>query len=183
MGTIDWVILILLAIGAYSGYKQGLFIGVLSVVAFIVALVLAFKFMHWGAAILAERVESLTFMLPFVSFLIIFLMVVLVIRLFAYLVKKTLDLTIFGTFDNFAGAVLGLLKWAFMVSLLFWVARSFEIVIPEDKMQESSLYPIIQPIAPVMIDLLETFTPAIRDAMEGIQDLIDLSEGDNAIVN
>ncbi|WP_353959688.1 hypothetical protein [Echinicola jeungdonensis] len=47
-------------------------------------------------------------------------------------------------------------------------------------MEESSLYPIVQPIAPVVIDLLDTFTPAIRDAMEGIQDLIDISEGGNA---
>ncbi|MDN3671288.1 CvpA family protein [Echinicola jeungdonensis] len=138
--------------------QAGAFIGVLSVVAFIVGLVLAFKFMHWGAAILAERVESLTFMLPFVSFLIIFIFVVLVIRLLAYLVKKTMDLTILGAFDNFAGAVLGMLKWAFMVSLLFWVGHSFEVVLPEEKMEESSLYPIVQPIAPVVIDLLDTFT-------------------------
>ena len=110
MSTIDIIILVLLVIGAYSGYKQGLFIGILSIVAFFIAIVLAFRFMHWGAEILAERVESLTFALPFVSFIIIFFAVTITIRILAYMVKKALDFTILGTLDSFGGAVLGLAK-------------------------------------------------------------------------
>src|SRR5680860_153490 len=129
--------MILLAIGAYSGYKQGLFIGILSIVAFFNGIIFAFRFMHWGADMLAERVESLSFMLPFISFIIIFLVVTIVIRILAYLVKKALDLTILGTFDNFAGAVLGLFKWAVMISLLFWVGKMFEYKLPESLVKNS----------------------------------------------
>ncbi|MBD8488363.1 CvpA family protein [Echinicola sp. CAU 1574] len=172
MGAIDIVILILLAIGAYSGYKQGLFIGILSIVAFIIGIVFAFKFMHWGAEILAERVESLSFMLPFVSFLIIFLIVTITLRILAYLVKKTLDLTILGTFDNFAGAVLGILKWAFMLSLLIWAAQSFGIEIPKKKLEESTLYDVLEPFAPMVIDGVGVITPAIQDAVERINELV-----------
>src|SRR5690606_10885216 len=126
LSTIDIIILILLAFGAFSGYKQGLFIGLLSIIAFFIGIILAFKFMHWGADMLAERVESLTFMLPFISFIIIFLIVTITIRVLAFMVKKALDLTILGTFDNFAGAVLGLFKWVVMITVFLWVARSFE---------------------------------------------------------
>lgn len=176
MGTIDIIILVLLAIGAYSGYKQGLFIGILSVVAFVVGLVCAFRLMHWGADILVQKVESLTFMLPFISFLIIFLIVTITIRILAYLVKKTLDLTVFGTFDNFAGAVLGVVKWAFMISLLIWVAGSFEMAMPQEMIRESSLYPYIQPLAPFVIGIMDSITPVIKEAVEAIHQLVDLSE-------
>lgn len=172
MSTIDIIILILLALGAYSGYRQGLFIGLLSIVAFFIGIVLAFKFMHWGADMLAERVESLTFMLPFISFIIIFLIVTVVIRILAFMVKKALDLTILGTFDNFAGAVLGLFKSAIMISLLFWVATSFEYKVPEKWVENSVIYPTIAPIAPAMIALLDNYTPIIDQSIQAIKELV-----------
>jgi len=172
VSTIDILILILLALGAYSGYKQGLFIGLLSIVAFFVAIVLAFRFMHWGAEMLADRVESLTFMLPFISFIIIFLIVTIGIRILAFLVKKALDLTILGTFDNFAGAVLGLFKWAIMISLLIWVATSFEYKVPESWLENSVVYPAITPIAPAMVSLLDDYTPIIDQSIKAIKELV-----------
>lgn len=172
MSTIDIVILILLAIGAYSGYRQGLFIGLLSIVAFFIGIVLAFKFMHWGADRLADRVESLTFMLPFISFIAIFFIVTITIRILAFLVKQALDLTILGTFDNFAGAVLGLFKWAIMISLLIWVGTSFEYKIPQSWIENSIIYPVITPLAPAMVSLLDAYTPIIDQSIEAIKELV-----------
>lgn len=161
-----------MAIGAYSGFKQGLFIGLLSILAFFIAILLAFKFMHWGADILSERVESLTFMLPFISFVLIFFLVTIVIRILAFLVKKTLDLTILGTFDSFAGAVLGLFKWAIMISLLIWVATSFEYKVPASWVKNSVIYPVIVPVAPAMVELLDAYTPIIDQSIEAIRELV-----------
>jgi len=172
LSTIDIIILILLALGAYSSYKQGLFIGLLSIVAFFIGIVLAFKFMHWGADMLSERVESLTFMLPFISFIIIFFVVTIGIRILAFMVKKALDLTILGTFDNFAGAVLGLVKWAIMISLLFWVATSFEYKVPDTWVDNSVIYPAITPIAPAVVSLLDAYTPIIDQSIEAIKELV-----------
>jgi membrane protein required for colicin V production len=73
LNALDVVILVFLALGAYSGYKQGLFISILSIFAFVIALILAFHFMDWGAQILAEKVTELTFGLPFMAFILIFL--------------------------------------------------------------------------------------------------------------
>lgn len=172
MSTIDIIILLLLAIGAYSGYKQGLFIGLLSIVAFFIGIIFAFKFMHWGAELLSEKVESLTFMLPFISFIIIFLVVTVVIRILAFLVKRALDLTILGTFDNFAGAVLGLFKWTIMISLLFWVGKSFEYNLPNNLVENSVIYPAITPIAPAMVSFLDAYTPIIDQSIAAIRELV-----------
>ncbi|MCH7398569.1 CvpA family protein [Belliella sp. DSM 107340] len=173
MATLDVIIFIILAIGAYSGYRQGLFIGVISIVAFFVAIVMAFHLMDWGAEILASRVENLTFMLPFVSFLIIFLIVIIGIRSLAFLVKKTMDLTILGSMDNVAGSVLGILKTGFLLSLLLWVANSFEFEVSQTMINESSMYPYLQPIAPFMINLVDAYTPIINQAVESIQTLVN----------
>lgn len=129
--------------------------------------------MHWGAEMLAERVESLTFMLPFISFIIIFLVVTIIIRILAYLVKKALDLTILGTFDNFAGAFLGLFKWAVMISLLFWVGKTFEYKLPENMAKNSVIYPVITPIAPALVSMLDAYTPIIDQSIAAVKELVN----------
>jgi membrane protein required for colicin V production len=168
----------MLAIGGYSGYRQGLFIGLLSIVAFFIGIILAFRFMHWGAELLAEKVESLTFMLPFIAFIIIFLVVTITIRILAYMVKKALDLTILGTFDSFAGSILGIFKWAVMISLLIWVAKSFEFNFPKNLVEGSVIYPLVVPVAPTLVAMLDNYTPIVDKAIETIQDLVNSASSD-----
>lgn len=172
---LDLIIIVFLAMGAYSGYKQGLFISILSIVAFIIAIVLAFHFMDWGTALLAERVDQLTFFLPFVAFLMIFLGVILIIRGLAYLVKKTMDFTILGSVDNVAGGILGIFKTALILSLLLWVANSFEFFVPKEWVKDSKTYSLIEPIAPFIIMYLDQFTTIIKDTISGIQELVKLA--------
>lgn len=129
--------------------------------------------MHWGAELLSGKVESLTFVLPFISFIIIFLVVTIVIRILAYMVKKALDFTVLGTFDNFAGAVLGLFKWTVMLSLLFWVGKSFEYHLPDHLVKDAVIYPAITPIAPALVSLLDAYTPIIDQSIAAIRELVN----------
>jgi membrane protein required for colicin V production len=168
----------MLAVGAFSGYRQGLFIGILSILAFFIGIILAFRFMNWGAELLADKVESLTFMLPFVAFILIFLAVTITIRILAYIIKKALDLTILGTFDSFAGAILGILKWSIMISLLIWVANSFEFQVPEEMKKGAVVYPVIVPVAPTMVGVLDDYTPIIDTAIATIKELVNSSADD-----
>jgi len=174
LSTVDIIILILLAVGTFSGYRKGLFIGLLSIVAFFIAIIFSFRFMHWGAEVLSRNVESLTFMLPFVAFIIIFLIVTVSLRIIAFAIKKTMDLTILGTFDNFAGAILGLFKWAFMISLLLWVANSFDFNVPGEVTENSVVYPVVTPIAPAAVAFLDSYTPIIDQSVKSIRKLVDI---------
>jgi membrane protein required for colicin V production len=145
-----------------------------------VAIILAFHLMDWGAEILAEKVDNLTFMLPFVAFLIIFLVVILTIRGVAYMVKKTLDLTILGSLDSVAGAILGIFKTGFALSLILWVANSFEFKFSEPWMNESVFYPFIQPMAPLTINFVDGYTPIVKQTIASIQELVNTAS--NVIV-
>lgn len=163
-----------MAVGTFSGYRKGLFIGLLSIVAFFIAIIFSFRFMHWGAEVLSRNVESLTFMLPFVAFIIIFLIVTVSLRIIAFAIKKAMDLTILGSFDNFAGAILGLFKWAFMISLLLWVAHSFDFNVPKEITEDSVVYPMVTPIAPAAVAFLDSYTPIIEQSVNSIRKLVDV---------
>lgn len=129
--------------------------------------------MHWGAELLSEKVESLTFMLPFIAFILIFLAVTITIRILAFMVKKALDLTILGTFDSFAGSLLGIFKWVIMISLLIWVAKSFEFDFPNEMVQGSVIYPAVVPVAPALVSMLDNYTPIIDAAIVTIKELVN----------
>lgn len=176
MATLDWIILAFLAIGAYSGYREGLFLSLLSIVAFFVAMLMAFQLMDWGAMYLAKHVDNLTFMLPFVAFLMIFLGVLISLRVLAFLVKKSLDITLLGTIDNVAGAFLGMFKTVFILSLLLWMAESFQFKVSEKWAKESTGYTYVQPIAPFTVGLLDNYTPIVSRTVASIRDLVKQAE-------
>lgn len=169
----DLVLLGFLGIGAYNGYRQGFFISLISIFAFVVALILAFHLMDWGAVQLAKKVDELTFMLPMVAFTMIFLGVILIIRGLAYMVKATLDFTILGSVDSFAGAVLGIIKTAFILSFFLWIADSFEFLETRKWIGESQVYLWLKPIAPLVVSALDQYTPIIKNTIELIQDTVN----------
>lgn len=175
MSALDLVIAVFLILGAYSGYREGLFISIISTVAFVVALIMAFHLMDWGAEMLAKNVTELTFALPFVAFIIIFMGVILIIRGLAFLVKKTLDFTILGSMDSLAGGLLGVLKAAFVISFFIWVAASFEFNLNEDWLADSKTYSFIQPIAPVVIKGLDNYLPIFSEVISTIQQMVKTS--------
>jgi membrane protein required for colicin V production len=178
---LDIIILIIMAIGIYEGFKEGLFIGILSIVAFVFALLLAFHLMNWGAGFLAQRVDEMTFMLPFIAFILIFFGVTFIIRGLAFMVKKTLDLTILGFMDNIAGAILGFFKTVFIISLFVWIGHAFKFSLPKDWIRESKSFSYIEPIAPVVIESLDDYMPIIKKSIASIQELVE--ETTNGIVD
>ena len=73
MEPIDVVILVLLGLGAYEGYKKGLLMSIVGLFGFVLAIVLGIYFMDMVGNWLASETEQLAFALPVVAFLLIFL--------------------------------------------------------------------------------------------------------------
>lgn len=168
----DIILIIFLAIGAYEGFKEGLFVGLISFVAFVVALMLAFHLMHWGAGMLSEQLKDSSFMFPFVAFLLIFFGALLIVRGLAFLVKKSLDITILGTLDDVAGGFLGVFKGLLMLSFFIWVIESFEFSFLSDWTENSKTYGFVQPVAPWIISWIGPIAPIFQDTIDKIYDLV-----------
>jgi len=82
--------------------------------------------------------------------------------------------------DSVAGAILGLLKTGFALSLILWVANSFEFNFSESWMNESVFYPFIQPMAPLTINFVDGYTPIVKQTIASIQELVNTAS--NVIV-
>jgi len=76
----DLVIAIILAVGAFLGYKRGFLMELFFLVALIAGVLLGFKLMGWGVEVLAREFNADTKVLPYLSFLIIFILVLLLVH-------------------------------------------------------------------------------------------------------
>ena len=85
--------------------------------------------------------------------------------------KKALDMTVFGTLDNVAGAIAGLLKWAFIVSIIFWVFESVGFDLVEKHADNALLFPYIVGIGPTVFEWLGYIIPFIQDLIDSMESI------------
>lgn len=118
MATIDWVIIILLALGAVSGFMKGFFKQLAAVVGLIAGLLVARAlFVGLGEQLAVAVGTSVTFG-QILAFLLIGLIVPLVLSLLASALTKIVDMTGLGFINRLLGAVLGVIKYALVISLV-----------------------------------------------------------------
>jgi uncharacterized membrane protein required for colicin V production len=79
--------------------------------------------------------------------MIIFVLVLGLTLFIGNRIKNSLDDTFLGKVDSFAGAALGITKYAFCVSVLIWLATALKLTLPSNWVAGSYLYPWVAKVA------------------------------------
>lgn len=161
MNTLDLLILIPFAWGAFNGYRKGLLVEVVGVAAFVVAMIVGFKFLRFGTDLLAPYLTAALTrrFLPFIGFSVIFFPTIFMVNRLGYSLRSMLRYTLLGTLDNLAGAAVGVFTWVFGISVFFWLLSTVGIEIPPQYRSESLLYEYTVPIAPQIISVISDWIP------------------------
>lgn len=184
MKLLDVIILLPLLWGALHGYRKGLLIEIIGIAGMVVAMVLGFKFLGLGIEILTPYFgEGMAKkILPYVGFSVIFFPTIFLINQFGYTIRKSLRYSMLGTFDRFAGAMVGIFTWVFGISVFFWFVNLLGIKIPSHRTDETYLYPIVVPVAPHVItkalQLMPKGTDLIREWKKDYLDDTQKKEGE-----
>ncbi len=172
MSTVDAMLLILLSFGAYSGYKTGLIIEVIAIFAFVLGIIGGFKLLYVGMDLLSSWYDGFGNLLPIIAFIVIFLIILVLINIIGRVLKKVIDWTPLGAMDNIAGAVVGILKWAFGLSIMIWILTTIKLQLPDAWLKNSSVYPVIQGVAPKVMEWISSIFPSFKDMLNSFSDLI-----------
>lgn len=171
MKTLDLILLIPLIFGAVMGFRKGLLLEIVGILAFVLAIIGGFKLMELGMSYLAGYFEDFDHLLPFISFIIIFIAIILLVNMIGKLVKKMIDMTLLGGVDKFAGAIVGIVKWAIGLSIVLWLTANFGIELPGQQ-EDLVLYPFLADLGPDLIASLDTVLPFAEEMLESIKALI-----------
>jgi membrane protein required for colicin V production len=175
MNAIDLIVLIPIAFGAYRGFTKGLLMELVTLLALILATIISFKFLHQGIELITPYIGKNESIIPLVAFLLIFVIVVVGITLLGKTFKTILEMTILGSFDKIAGAIVGALKWAYGFSIILWLMESAGVGMPDDLVASSVVYPYFVAYGPKLIEIVSYLIPYFKELIASIKELIHIN--------
>ena len=149
MGILDIVLGLLLLHGLYTGFKNGLFVEIASIIALIAGLYGAIHFSYIAGEYLSQNMQWNERYINITAFIITFAIIVLVVQLAAKFLTKIADFAMLGLLNKLAGAIFGTLKVAVIIGALlifFERANSSVNLVHSDTLEESILYEPIKEI-------------------------------------
>ena len=170
VSTFDIFLALPILFGAFMGFRKGLLLELISLLALVLGILLGLKLLDTALPVMREFIGDAGGLLPFVTFLVVFVAIVLGVRVLGLLLKKVIDFTPFGLFDNILGGVLGALKWCIALSLLLYVSSMAGITITEETASGSVVYPVVQKTTPYALDILSYIMPFIKSLLSSLKE-------------
>jgi membrane protein required for colicin V production len=167
MNVIDIVLIVILIAAAINGFTKGFFVELSSIAALILGIWAAIEFsglvQEWLSVYFKWSPEAMRL----VAIILIFVFVVIIVHLIATMTEKFVKAIALSIFSRLAGAILGALKTAFILSILMNIILKIEDftinIIPEKAKSESRMYTPIENIAPNIFPVLKKELEKLRD--------------------
>jgi membrane protein required for colicin V production len=159
---IDILFGILLLMAVIKGWRRGLVVAVFSVIAIIVGIAAAMKLSTVVADYLKDSTNVSVQWLPFLSFAIVFIGVILLIRWGANLIEASLEVTLLGWVNRLGGILLYMVVYTLAFSVLLFFTTQLKLL-NENTITQSVTYSKVQPLGPLVIDTFGRLVPWFKD--------------------
>ena len=139
MQNIDWILVVLLLLGAIRGWRTGLIKQVVSLGGLIAGLLIAKLCYAMVGDAIAPHIDNHTTLAHVLAFILIWIAVPVILGVLGEILTTVLDkLFVLGTVNSILGALLGLIKFQLIIGALIWVLCATKII-GENTMQQSVL--------------------------------------------
>ncbi|MEP7256761.1 MAG: CvpA family protein [Flavitalea sp.] len=169
---IDLFFLLIMLMAIVKGLRQGLIIGLFSLLGWIIGLAAAMKLSALAAEFMKDSLNISSRWLPALSFLAVFILVMLLVRLGAGLIEKTIQLGLMGWANRIGGLILYLLLYSVMFSIILFFAVQLKLI-KEDTLAASKVYPYIKPLGQQVIDGLGNIIPLFKNTFAELEDFFE----------
>ncbi len=166
---IDIFFVLLLLMACFKGYSKGLIVALFSIIGFIAGLAAALKLSAYAAEKLSGSFNASGKWLPFVSFLLVFLAVVLLVNLGARLLQKSVEMIMLGWANRLGGILLFIILYSILLSIFLFYAVQLHFL-SDEAIAASATYPYLKPIGPAVIDGLGSVIPIFKNMFTELQE-------------
>jgi membrane protein required for colicin V production len=165
---IDIVFAILMVLALIQGYRRGLIVAVFSFIAIIIGLAAALKLSAVVASYIGHSVKISEKWLPIISFIVVFIIVVLLVRLGAKAIQRLTETVMLGWVNRLGGIILYVAIYITVFSIVLFYADQIKVIRPET-FRASVTYPFIQPWGPKAINSLGAIIPFFKDIFSELE--------------
>ncbi len=170
--ALDITGLILIALFFIRGYTRGLIVAAFSVLAILLGILCALKLSQSFATWLLEHGYTTSGWAPLLSYLVLFIGVVLLVRLIAKLLQKAVEGLMLGIVNKLAGGLLYGFLGAVLYSSLLWIGARTGMITPE-QIATSKCYSWLSSLAPWFFGCAGHVLPFAKDVFEKLQHFFD----------
>jgi len=160
MSGLDILLLIPLGVGAVKGFRRGLMLEAVSLLAFVLGVIGGLALLHDVIPLVRNYVGEAFGMLPLVAFLLVFVLIMWGVHLLGGFIRTAVHLTPLGMLDHLLGGVAGLLKWLLGLSLLLYgLSLSGISLLSPQLVADSQVLPIVQRATPLALQVVAWVMP------------------------
>lgn len=165
---IDIAFTLLMILALMKGMKKGFIASLFSFIGFMVAMAAALKL----SAVLANRMSVNGYLsgkwMPFLSFVLVFAIVVIVFNQLGKLFQKTSELLLLGWLNKFGGVCLFMLIYGIVFSIILFYVIQLKLI-SEPTIAASKTYPFISPLGPDVINGIGKVIPYFNNLFDQLQ--------------
>ena len=169
---IDVLFLAVIFIAVIKGLRQGLIIGLFSFLGWIIGLAAAMKLSAVAAGFMKDSLNISSRWLPALSFLAVFILVMLLVRLGAGLIEKTIELGLMGWANRIGGLILYVLLYSVIFSIVLFFAVQLKLL-KEDTLAASKVYPYIKLLGQCVIDGVGSIIPLFKNTFAELENFFE----------
>ncbi|NDF97453.1 MAG: CvpA family protein [Chitinophagia bacterium] len=165
---IDLFLIALLFLAGVKGYKRGLIVGVFSFVAVVVGVAAAVKLSVVAADAMRHYTDIAGGWIPLLSFLAVFIAVVLLIRLAANAIEEAVKIVTLGWANKLGGVLLYMMLYTIVYSVVLFYLYSMG-VFSKATTTDSFTFAFLQQIGPWVIEGMASLFPLFKDMFSALQ--------------
>jgi membrane protein required for colicin V production len=170
--TLDIIGITLLIIFFIRGYMKGIIVAAFSVLAVLLGVVCALKLSQLFAAWLMEKGWVTSGWAQLLSYVVLFIGVMLLVRLVGKAVQSSVEAVMLGTVNRIIGGLLFMGITAVVWSSLLWIGTKMMLISPET-IAASKTYTYFEPVAPWAFEHIGKLLPFARDVFDKLQEFFD----------
>ncbi|HKJ41453.1 MAG TPA: CvpA family protein [Sunxiuqinia sp.] len=158
MNYIDLILGVLLILGAIRGFMRGFVAEFAGLAALVLGVWGAIHFSYLTSGIIIDNFNYHPEHLGLISFLITFLVIVILVHLVAKAVENILSAVALGFLNKLAGVLFGVIKTALILSVLLMIFDRLDEdaeILPKDTKEESQMYEPIKNLVPSLLPFLD----------------------------
>lgn len=159
---IDIITIVLLIAAIFKGISRGLIVAVFSYLAIMAGVAAAMRFSVTVSQWLEHSFNAAKQWLPILSFAIVVIAVVLLVRLAAKFLETAVNAVMLGPFNKIGGALLYILLYMGVYSVVLFYLTKMQLI-KSETIADSVTYNYIEPLGTKVIDLLGAAIPFFKN--------------------
>lgn len=169
---IDILFLLLMVLSVIKGFRNGFVVAVFSFFGIIIGLAAAMKLSTLVAGWLQASTHIAAAWLPFLSFVIIMVGVLLLVRLGALFIQSAMEAVLLGWLNKISGVVLYAVLYTTVFSILLFYAEKIHWI-KADGLSSSYTYAFIRPFGSKAINLFGEIIPFFKGMFDELSVFFD----------